>query len=60
MISYTRQGIRFMSGICFMTKQRVRFVTGPGFCVSWYNGYDLFRALGSVSCGLLHETAGGI
>ena len=35
-------------------------MTGPGFCVSWFDGCDLFRALGSVSCGLVHDTAGGI
>ena len=49
-ISYTRQGVRFVIGI--------------GFCVLWYQtrdrGYDLLRALGSASCDITHETVGTI
>ena len=44
------------------TRQGVRFVTGIGFCVLRYHtrdrGYDLLRALGSVSRNLTHETGG--
>ena len=50
LISYARQG--------------VRFVTGIGFCVLSYHigdrGYDLLRALGSMSCDITHETGGTI
>ena len=46
------------------TRQGVRFVTGIGFCILWYHtrdrGYDLLRALGSASCGITHETGGTI
>ena len=46
------------------TRQGVRFVTGIGFCVlSYYigdRGYDLLRALGSVACDITHETGGTI
>ena len=42
------------------TRQGVRFVTGIGFCVLWYHrqdgGYDVLRALGSASCDITHET----
>ena len=42
------------------TRQGVRFVPGIGFCLWWYHprdrGYDLLRALGSVSCDITHET----
>ncbi len=46
------------------TRQGVRFVTGIGFCILWYHardrGYDLLRALGSASCDNKHETGGTI
>ena len=46
------------------TRQRVRFVTGIGFCIAWYltqdKGYDLLRALGSASWDITHETGGTI
>ena len=46
------------------TRQRVRFVTGIGFCVLRYltrdKGYDLLRALRSASCAITHETGGTI
>ena len=50
MISHTRQG--------------VRFVTGIGFCVLRYltrdKGYDVLRALGSASCDITQVTRGTI
>ena len=46
------------------TRQGVRFVTGIGFCVLRYRtrdkGYDLLRALGSASRDITHETGGTI
>ena len=40
----------------------VRFVTGIGFRILRHHtldrGYDLLRALGSVSCNITHETRG--
>ena len=46
------------------TRQGVRFVTGVGFCILCYQsrdrGYDLLRALGSASCVIRHETWGTI
>ena len=46
------------------TRQGVRVFTGIGFCVLRYhtrdNGHDLFRAFGSASCEITHETAGTI
>ena len=42
------------------TRQGVRFVTGIGFCVLWNHtrdrGHDLLRALGSASRGIAPET----
>ena len=70
MISHTRQGVRFVTGIgfCVLRYQGVRFVTGIGFCVLWCHtrerGYDLLRVLGSdflQAFGLrfvIHETGG--
>ena len=46
------------------TRQGVRFATGIGFCILGYHsrdrGYDLSRALGSASCDITHETGGTI
>ena len=46
------------------TRQRVRSFTDIGFCILWYltrdRKYDLFRALGSASCDITHETGGTI
>ena len=46
------------------TRQGIRLVTGIGFCSLWYetqdSGYNLFRALGSASCDITHETGGTI
>ena len=44
------------------TKQGVRFVTGLGFCVLGYlrrgTGYDFLRALGSASCDITQAGQG--
>ena len=44
------------------TSQGVRLVAGIGFCVLRYHtrdrGYELFRALGSVSCDFTHTRQG--
>ena len=60
-ISYRRQGVRFVTGIGFLhleishTRQGVRLVTCIGFCILCYHardrGHDLFRT---------HETGGTI
>ena len=46
------------------TRQGVRFVTGIGFCVLCYHsrdrGYDLLQASRSASCDIIHETGGRI
>ena len=46
------------------TRQGVRFVTGIGFCVLRYRtrdrGYDLLRALSSASCDITQETGGTV
>ena len=45
-------------------RQRVRFVSGIGFCVLWYHtrdrGYDLLRALRSASCNITHVAGGTV
>ena len=47
-----------------LTTQGERFVTGIGFCILRNlirdRGYDLLRALASVSCDISHETGGTI
>ena len=46
------------------TRQGVRFITGIGFCVLRYRtrdrGYDLLRALSSASCDITQETGGTV
>ena len=49
-ISHTRQGVRFVTGIEFCV---LRFHTRD-------NEYHLLRALGSASCDITHETGDSI
>ena len=57
-------GHRVLHLVLSDTRQGVRFVTGIGFCILCCQirdrGYDLLRALGSASCVLRHQTGGTI
>ena len=65
-LSHTRKGLRLITGIgwgilCYHAREkRVRCLTGLIFCIMWYHTrdgrYDLFQALGSVSCVVSYET----
>ena len=56
-ICYVHWALQF---VISHTKQGVRFVTGIGFCIlrnrTRDRGYDLLRALGSASCDITHGT----
>ena len=69
MISHTRQGVRFVSGIgfCFLgfhTRDRrydlLRALGSASGDHERHRGYDLLRALGSLFCDITHETGGTI